>query len=192
LYQTFRPGRKWFGIYVSRSDCTVVLTVISDTHGTDTHRLDGATLDAVRTADHVVHAGDFTTAAVLDAVEDEVTSLTAVTGNNDAQAVRSRVPDVATPSWNGHQLLVVHGHEHTETALTMLARQENADVVVVGHSHRPELAELDGRLLVNPGSYADPRRYQAAHAELESTADGVRARLRSPAGETISTVHRQL
>jgi putative phosphoesterase len=109
-----------------------VLTIISDTHGTDDHRLRGATLDAVRAADHVVHAGDFTTAAVLDAIEGEAASLTAVAGNNDAR-LRDRLPDVATPVWNDIQLLVVHGHEHTETGLSMLAHQEDADVGVVGH-----------------------------------------------------------
>ena len=165
-----------------------MLTVISDTHGTDDHRLTGATLDAVRTADHVVHAGDFTTERVLDAIDGVAPSLTAVVGNNDRAAVRERLPSVATCDWQGLGLLVVHGHEHTETALTMLARQEGADVVVVGHSHRPELRARDEHLLVNPGSYADPRRYRAAHAELDVTAERVRARLRSPDGTPLDSV----
>ncbi|MFC7075064.1 metallophosphoesterase [Haloarcula halophila] len=165
-----------------------MLTAISDTHGTDDHRLDGATLRAVQSADHVVHAGDFTTERVLDDVERVAPSLTAVVGNNDGAAIRERLPSVGICAWAGLTVLVVHGHEHTETGLTMLARQEGADVVVVGHSHRPELRARDERLLVNPGSYADPRRYRAAHAELDVTADGVRARLCSPDGETLESV----
>jgi hypothetical protein len=165
-----------------------MLTIVSDTHGTDDHRLAGATLDAVESADHVVHAGDFTTGRVLDAVERVAPSLTAVVGNNDSAAVRERLPTVATCEWQGLTILVVHGHEHTETALTMLARQEGADVVVVGHSHRPELRARDEHLLVNPGSYADPRRYRAAHAELDATAERVQARLRSPDGSTLESV----
>jgi len=43
-----------------------MLTVVSDTHSQDDHRLDGRTLDAVHEADFVVHAGDFTTESVLD------------------------------------------------------------------------------------------------------------------------------
>ncbi|MBX0295925.1 metallophosphoesterase [Haloarcula nitratireducens] len=168
-----------------------MLTVISDTHGTDGHRLEGETLAAVREADRVVHAGDFTTEAVLDAVESEARELTAVYGNNDTRAVRERLADVATFSWADLTVLVVHGHEHTETALSMLARQENADVVVVGHSHRPELAELDGRLLVNPGSYADPRRYEPAHAELDVEDGRLSARLRSPDGTIVSSITRK-
>ncbi|MBX0304080.1 metallophosphoesterase [Haloarcula salinisoli] len=167
-----------------------MLTVISDTHGTDSHRLTGQTLDAVRAADHVVHAGDFTTEAVYDAIQAEAAGLTAVAGNNERPALRERLPAEATVEWAGHRLLVVHGHRHSDTALAMLARQEDADIVVVGHSHRPELGELDGRLLVNPGSYADPRRYRPAHAELDVDEGALRVRLRSPDGEVFETVTR--
>jgi len=167
-----------------------MLTVISDTHGTDSHRLIGRTLEAVRAADHVVHAGDFTTEAVYDAIDAEATALTAVTGNNERPALHERLPAEATVEWHGYRVLVVHGHRHTDTALGLLARQEDADIVVVGHSHRPEIAELDGCLLVNPGSYADPRRYRAAHAELDTDEGSLRVRLRSPEGETFETVTR--
>jgi len=167
-----------------------MLTAISDTHGTDSHRLTGQTLEAVRAADHVVHAGDFTTEAVYDAIDAEATSLTAVTGNNERPALRERLPAEATVEWEGYRVLVVHGHRHSDTALGMLARQEAADIVVVGHSHRPELGELDGCLLANPGSYADPRRYRPAHAELDVDEGALRARLRSPEGEVFETVTR--
>ena len=168
-----------------------MLTIISDTHGTDGHRLRGRTLDAVRAADHVVHAGDFTTETVLDAVGTEATELTAVTGNNERRGVRERLPATATVEWKGLRFVVAHGHEHSETGLAMLARQEDADGIVVGHSHRPEIADLDGTLLVNPGSYADPRRYRPAHAELDIEDGPLRVRLRSPDGETYETVTRQ-
>jgi len=168
-----------------------MLTLVADTHGREAHCLDGRTLAAVRAADHVVHAGDFTTEQVLDAFSSETDTLTAVYGNNDSAAVRDRLTDVATPTWQGLQLVVVHGHDHSETALGMLARQEDADLVVVGHSHRPQVGELDGRLLVNPGSHAQPRQYRPAHAEVERTDAGIGVRLRSPDGTTFSTIHRE-
>jgi len=169
-----------------------MLAVISDTHGTDDHRLTGRTLAAVRDADHVVHAGDFTTEAVYEAIEAETTALTAVAGNNERPALRARLPTEATVEWADYRVLVVHGHDHTDTALGLLARQEDADVVVVGHSHRPEIADLDGRLLVNPGSYADPRRFRPAHAELDVVDGRLRARLCAPDGDTFETVTRTL
>jgi len=169
-----------------------MLTLISDTHGTDGHRLTGRTLEAVRAADHVVHAGDFTTEPVLDAVESEAAELTAVTGNNETMGVCERLPTTATVDWQGLRFVVAHGHRHSDTGLTMLAREAEADVVVVGHSHRPEIADLDGRLLVNPGSYADPRRYRPAHAELAVDDGTLRVELCSPDGETYETVTRPI
>lgn len=165
-----------------------VLTIVSDTHGTSDHRLEGRTLTAVREADLVIHAGDFTTAAVYDAFERETASLVAVAGNNDDATLQERLPAVTTADWEGLRFLVVHGHGRSETNLSMLARHEAADVVIVGHSHRPELSEWSGRLLVNPGSHADPRRFRPAHVEGKSTAEGVQLRLCRPEGEVVSEV----
>jgi len=165
-----------------------MLTIISDTHGTDDHRLTGRTLEAVREADLVLHAGDFTTEAVYDAIEAEANELVAVQGNNEVPALRDRLPAAATVEWRGYRFVVVHGHEHSPTALSMLARQETADVVVVGHSHRPELSDSSEWLLVNPGSYADPRRYRPAHAEMVDTGSGATVTLAQPDGTVISEV----
>lgn len=167
-----------------------MLTIVSDTHGATDHRLEGRTLTAVREADLVIHAGDFTTEAVYDAFDREAESLVAVYGNNDERSLRERLPATATVEWEGVRFVVVHGHEHGETGLTMLARQEDADVVVVGHSHRPELAELSDRLLVNPGSHADPRRYRPGHVEVKATDEGIRVKSCRPNGDVVTEVSR--
>lgn len=165
-----------------------MLTVVSDTHGTDDHRLSGRTLAAVREAETVIHAGDFTTERVYEAIAAEADELVAVRGNNEEPTLRERLPAVATHEWHDHRFVVVHGHEHDETSLSLLARQEEADVVVVGHSHRPELSVSFGCLVVNPGSYADPRRFRPAHAEVVDTEGGVRVRLCAPDGTVITEV----
>lgn len=159
-----------------------MLTVLSDTHGRDTHRLESRTLEAVRDADLVVHAGDYVTTDVLDAFE-SVCDLRGVAGNNDPTTVRERVPDERVVEWQGLRIAVVHGHRHTETALSMLGRQTNADLVVFGHSHRPEFTSSVVPLL-NPGSHADPRWSRPAHAELEwdAAANAARGRLVEPSG----------
>ena len=159
-----------------------MLTVVSDTHGTDDHRLSGRTLEAVREASFVVHAGDFFTEAVLDAFLAENGSFAGVTGNNDHSGVRERLPSQRVVEAAGIRLVVVHGHEHTATALDLLGRQEAADVVVVGHSHRPEFRDEGTVPVLNPGSHAQPRRYRPAHAELERGADAITGRLVEPDG----------
>ncbi|MFB6184794.1 MAG: metallophosphoesterase [Haloarculaceae archaeon] len=162
-----------------------MITVVSDTHGTDDHRLRGRTLTAVREAELVVHAGDFTTAAVLDAFETEADRLLAVAGNSDRAAVRERLGETAVGEASDCRVAVVHGHRHDRTALSLLGRQAEADVVVVGHSHRPGVERLDDVTLLNPGSHADPRGHTAAHAELAP--DESRGRLVTPDGDVLES-----
>lgn len=160
-----------------------VLVALSDTHGRGDHRLEGRTAEAVEEADLVVHAGDFLTAAVLDAFEARC-DLRAVHGNNDAAAVRDRLPADLVLEWRDLRVAVVHGHEHSETALSLFGRQVNADLVVVGHSHSPAFRE--GRVpVLDPGSHAQPRRYRPAHAELRWDGGVARGRLVEPSGEVL-------
>jgi putative phosphoesterase len=44
-----------------------------------------------------------------------------------------------------------------ETELRALFAGIAADVIVIGHTHLPALRQLDGRLIVNPGSLGQPR-----------------------------------
>ena len=162
-----------------------MLAVLSDTHGRDSPRLSGRTADAVAEASRVVHAGDFMTEAVLDAFESRG-PLAAVYGNNATAAVRERLPADRIVEWEGLRIAVVHGHEHTETALAMFGRQASADLVVFGHSHEPTFE--DGTVpMLNPGSHADPRWHRPAHAELEwdDNEQVAHGRLVEPAGEVF-------
>ncbi|MFC7140861.1 metallophosphoesterase [Halosimplex aquaticum] len=170
-----------------------MITVVSDTHGTDGHRLEGRTLEAVRAADLVIHAGDFTTEAVLDDFESEAGAdadgageFVAVYGNNDDAGIRGRLEATRTVQRAGLRFVVAHGHEHDDTSLSLLGRQERADVVVVGHSHEPGWREMGTVAVLNPGSHADPRWYRPAHAEIETAGEGLRGRLVAPDGEVYS------
>lgn len=162
-----------------------MITVVSDTHGHETHRLNGRTLDAVRTADLVLHAGDFTTESVLDAFETESARFAGVIGNSDIPALRERLPTTRTVEHESVRITVVHGHEHSETSLSLLGRQEHADLIVVGHTHNPEFRDTADIPVLNPGSHADPRGHRPAHAEL--SLDPLRGRLVEPDGSVLKT-----
>jgi putative phosphoesterase len=143
--------------FLYRFPCSVscMLAAVSDTHGRESPRLEGRTREAVGAADVVVHAGDFTTPAVLDGFE-AACELRGVTGNNDPPALEERLPAERTVEWAGLRVAVVHGHEHAEVGLSMLGRERGVDLVVFGHSHAPGFE--DGAVpLLNPGSHADPR-----------------------------------
>jgi putative phosphoesterase len=162
-----------------------MIAVLSDTHCQNGNGLSGRALEAVRKAGTVVHAGDFTTLAAFDAFRDVADRLEAVHGNRDAVELRDCLPAQRTVEPEGVRITLVHGHEHGETALSLLGKAEAADVVVSGHSHRPELLDTGDSLLLNPGSHADPRGNPAAHAELTPTAEGVLARLLASDGTEI-------
>jgi putative phosphoesterase len=159
-----------------------VICVVSDTHGTDGHRLDGRTAEAVREAEAVIHAGDFTTETALDAFESASREFSAVHGNNATPAVRERLPAERVVEYNGVRIALTHGDDRNETALSLFGRQEAAHLVVFGHSHQPEFIDTGEIPLLNPGSHADPRWYRPAHAELDVGEEHIDGRLCDPDG----------
>jgi hypothetical protein len=164
-----------------------MLVVVSDSHRQTDHGLDGRTLDAVRDADAVVHAGDFTTPAALDAFRDVADRLHAVHGNADGPAVRERLPTALSFSYAGVDVAMTHRQEGGAMGLELFGRERAADLVVSGHTHRPQVTALETTTLLNPGSHADPRGNRRGHAELEATDDGLRGRLVSPDGSVAET-----
>lgn len=162
-----------------------MLVAVSDTHAREDHRLEGATLRAVREADHVIHAGDFYREPVLDAFLEENETVSGVTGNNDDHALRDRLPTARVVGYEGVTFAVRHRSRSGTTGLAMFGRERDADVVVFGHSHRPTVERTTDLLLVNPGSHAQPRGYRAAHAEFHPTDAGLDGRLVTTDGEVF-------
>lgn len=121
--------------------------LIADTHGL----LRPQALEALAGAGHILHAGDIGAPGILDALA-ALAPVTAVRGNNDTAPWALALPETATLELAGLRIHLLHD-------LAALDRARlRADVVVAGHSHRPRIAERDGRLEVNPGS-AGRRRF---------------------------------
>lgn len=160
-----------------------MIAVLSDTHSENGHALDGPALSAVRDADRVVHAGDFTSESALNAFHDASEQLLAVHGNADDDAVTDRLPAARTLDVAGVRVAVTHHRRGGTTGLSLFGRERGADLVVFGHTHRPAVVETGDVTLLNPGSHADPRGNEAGYAELLPTDDGVTARLRGINGD---------
>ena len=116
--------------------------------------------EAVDAADVVVHAGDWVSVELLDALEARAGTLVGVWGNNDGAALRARLPEVARFAVDGVRFGVVHetgaaaGRERR-----CAAAYPDVDVLVFGHSHIPWDTTAPGGLrLLNPGSPTDRRR----------------------------------
>lgn len=134
--------------------------------------------DAVDVADVVVHAGDWVSVDLLDALEARAARLVGVYGNNDGPPLRARLPEVARAELAGVRLAVVHETGGAAGRERRCARAyPDADVLVFGHSHIPwdtVARRADGSTLrlLNPGSPTDRRR-QPTHTWMTARiADG--------------------
>jgi putative phosphoesterase len=131
---------------------------------------------AIDAADVVVHAGDWVSVDLLDALEARAARLVGVYGNNDGPPLRARLPEIARVELGGVRFAVVHetgaaaGRERR-----CAAAFPDVDVLVFGHSHIPwdtTANRADGTTLrlLNPGSPTDRRR-QPTHTWMTAEAD---------------------
>jgi hypothetical protein len=144
---------------------THVIGLISDTHGL----LRPGVHDALKGAALILHAGDVGGSAILDELR-LIAPVRAVFGNTDpvgdpdlAKEILINVDEVS--------LHVSHGHECGSPTPARLADRYDADVVVYGHTHRPLVTKIDGRLFVNPGA-AGPKRFNLAPSVGRLTISG--------------------
>lgn len=166
-----------------------MLVVCSDTHGSEMPDLPDQLAADVEKAEMVVHAGDFTTEAVLDGFHDATERLVAVHGNADDRGVQSRLPEATTIEYGGVRIAVTHTREGGPMELGVFGRSRDADLVVFGHSHQPTVSETGDLTLLNPGSHAQPRGNRPGYAVLEAVEEGrLEGELREPDGTRIDTV----
>jgi putative phosphoesterase len=129
---------------------------------------------AADAADVVVHAGDWVSAELLDALEARARRLVGVYGNNDGPALRARLPEVARVELEGVRFAVVHETGPATGREKRCARAyPDVDVLVFGHSHIPWDTTTDtGLRLLNPGSPTDRRRQPTFTWMTVDVADG--------------------
>jgi putative phosphoesterase len=129
---------------------------------------------AVDAADVVIHAGDWVSVELLDALEARARRLVGVYGNNDGAALRSRLPEVARVDLEGVRFAVVHETGAAAGRERRCARAyPDVDVLVFGHSHIPWDTTADtGLRLLNPGSPTDRRRQPTFTWMTAEVADG--------------------
>lgn len=110
--------------------------------------------DRIRSADHVIHAGDFTTTDVLARVRDLADgNLTAVAGNMDEASLD--LPRSATLDVANHRLVVIHGTGSPKgyvDRVVKAVRSADGDIGVAGHTHEVLDTTAGGVRLLNPGS----------------------------------------
>jgi uncharacterized protein len=150
------------------------IVVLSDTHAPRRWKsCPSAVAAQLRTADHILHAGDVCTASVLDELA-EYAPVTAVVGNNDGPDVAVwGAAETAGLTLEGLRVAMIHDSGASSGRLArMRARFPDADLVVFGHSHIPMDVAADGFRIFNPGSPTDRRRQPRGTLGVLRVADG--------------------
>lgn len=150
---------------------SVVIGIVSDTHIPDrVSNLHPDLLPSLKNAgvDKILLAGDISTQKVIAALQN-VAPVTAVRGNRD-WLFKDELPLIQNMEINGVKLSLLHGHINflsylKDKAIHMTRGYElnrylprlinacpDAQVIIFGHTHHPEILWIENRLIFNPGS----------------------------------------
>lgn len=131
------------------------ILIVSDTHGN--HRNLDEVIEREGHIDMFLHMGD---------VEDDEHYIEAVlncpihivAGNNDFFSYLPREKEIQIGKY---RVFMTHGHGYYVSMDTRRlkeeARERNVDIVMYGHTHRPDLDVSKDLIVLNPGSVAYPR-----------------------------------
>ena len=136
------------------------IVALSDTHIPDFAKaLPKPLFSHLRRADAILHAGDVTSAQILEELSAYAPVHVAL-GNNDGTDVAAwGAEEVVELQLQGKAIAMLHDSGRTDGRARRLRRRfPNADLLVFGHSHIPINAEFAGLRLFNPGSPTWKRR----------------------------------
>ena len=127
------------------------IVIISDTHAQAYQDLPQILQDEITVADAVIHAGDIGTIPFYKELIEKSRQLYAVRGNNDMYGM----PPEIVANFEGIKIAIIHSDRARGERCNWLLHyfaQENPDIIIFGHSHRPLLEKLETQTLINPGS----------------------------------------
>ena len=143
--------------------------VISDTHGL----LRPEAIDRLTGVDHIIHAGDIGGPYIVPGLEN-IAPVTAIRGNIDQAAWANSFADQEILDIAGYKISILHNRNELDHD----PKAAGFDILISGHSHKPNIETIDEILYLNPGS-AGPRRFTLpiSLAFLELTAGSILPRI---------------
>ncbi len=138
------------------------LMILSDTHG----QLPPEVARACEGADHIIHAGDAGGDGILPELE-SMAPVTAVCGSVDPAGLAPMRVRIRLGGWRILVQHIVWGGGGPLGEIRDLLSEEQADIVVFGHTHEPLCRREGGTLFCNPGS-CGPRRFSLPRSYAEA------------------------
>jgi len=133
--------------------------VISDTHiANKNEHIPGIILDVFKQVDMVLHAGDIVDLQAIDELKSVCPNVIAVAGNMDQEAVRRKYPAKQILELSGYKVGLMHGSGAPLNLVELLKgafKDDNPDIIIFGHSHKPMNEFICKVLFFNPGSATD-------------------------------------
>ena len=138
----------------------MLVGVMSDTHDDIVQTKKAVSKFNREGVEHVLHAGDFVSPFMIDTLKELAVPLTGVFGNNDGdRALLERKSGLAPTmkvtgtfariDLGGMRIALLHGNDRE--LLETLTSCGSLDLLVYGHTHRPEIRREGSLLIVNPG-----------------------------------------
>jgi len=105
----------------------------------------------------ILHAGDLTQLSVVDELE-QLAPVVAVCGNMDAYDVEEKLSKMNSVKVYEWKIGVIHnpGIFWGTKRMKTIAKRNNFDTLIFGHTHRPSLKREEGIVFINPGSPTNP------------------------------------
>lgn len=131
------------------------ILIVSDTHGM--HRNLNKVLERVGKIDMLLHMGDVEGGEYY--IEQNAgCEVHMIAGNNDWF---SELPAEEELQIGKYKVLMTHGHSYYVSMDTQRlkkeARARNVQIVMYGHTHKPDLDVREDLIVLNPGSLSYPR-----------------------------------
>ncbi len=161
-------------------DAPLRIGLVADTHLTSrTMRpLPPGLLRGLEGCDLIFHAGDINASWVLDELA-KIAPVRAVGGNNEEYPFGQELADERFFEIGRFKIGLMHGHHPKLTGrqYTYERMRGVVDCAIYGHSHRPEIEERDGLLMVNPGSPTQKRFAPYSTFAILTVGDTIQAQL---------------
>jgi len=135
------------------------IVVISDTHlFSGIQKFPDKLIGELKSADLVIHTGDFVELKVLNSLKSISKEVKAVFGNMDSDELKKNLPEKIVFKIGKFKIGITHGRGSPNDLLSFLSdffKKESPDLIIFGHSHIALNEKIGQTIFFNPGSPVD-------------------------------------
>lgn len=135
-----------------------VIGLISDTHiPSRAKNFPREVFEVFHEVNMIIHAGDLTQIGVLEELM-QIAPVVAVLGNMDSSELQKILPKIRYVDVYQWKIGVLHNIRESfqNRKIIALMKEQNCNVIVHGHTHRPSIRKDEKIIFINPGSPTNP------------------------------------